>query len=52
MSPKSIVALWFQKNAETGTMVSVIKGDLSIFDFSARDGIDLRWDGAHFVEPK
>jgi hypothetical protein len=49
LTPKAIVALWFQANGETGTMVSVNKGDLSTFDFSGQDKVELKWNGAHFV---
>lgn len=50
MTPKASVALWFQKDAETGTMVSVNVSDVSEFKFSNRDSIELYWDGKHFVE--
>ncbi|SPJ70605.1 uncharacterized protein FTOL_00333 [Fusarium torulosum] len=50
MTPKSVVALWFQKDAETGTMTSVNKSDVSIFDFANRSSINLKWDNCHFIE--
>nr|RBQ96888.1 hypothetical protein FVER53263_04437 [Fusarium verticillioides] len=49
MTPKSTVALWFQQNVETGTMVAVVKDQLSTFDFSDKSSLDLIWNGSQFV---
>ncbi|CCT66572.1 uncharacterized protein FFUJ_03611 [Fusarium fujikuroi IMI 58289] len=50
MTPSSVVALWFQRNAQVGTMVSLMKADISIFDLSSRSSVNLKWNGDHFVE--
>ncbi|RKL46665.1 hypothetical protein BFJ70_g3150 [Fusarium oxysporum] len=50
MSPSSVAALWFQNYAEARTMVSVIKSDLSMFGSSSQSSLQLRWQGAYFVE--
>ncbi|RGP64260.1 hypothetical protein FSPOR_8080 [Fusarium sporotrichioides] len=49
MTPKATVALWFQQNVETGTMVSVVKDELSTFDFSDKSSLQLMWNGSQFV---
>ncbi|KAG9500795.1 hypothetical protein J7337_006475 [Fusarium musae] len=49
MTPQSTVALWFQQNVETGTMVAVVKDELSTFDFSDKSSLDLIWNGSQFV---
>lgn len=49
LTNKMIVALWIQADAETGTMVSVNKGDLSTFDLSSHDTLNLKLKGSHFV---
>lgn len=49
LTPKLRVALWFQANAETGAMVSLNKADLSTFDFSGRNQVNLKCNGGQFV---
>ncbi|KAF5587508.1 hypothetical protein FPANT_6853 [Fusarium pseudoanthophilum] len=49
MTPKSTVALWFQQNVETGTMVFVNTDELSTFDFHDKSSLDLTWNGSQFV---
>ncbi|KAI1177745.1 hypothetical protein F4777DRAFT_596385 [Nemania sp. FL0916] len=50
MAPRSTVALWFEKNAETGTMVSKNRSDISAFDFANTSGMNLVWNGSHFEQ--
>ncbi|KAJ4007450.1 hypothetical protein NW766_010136 [Fusarium irregulare] len=49
LTPKLRVALWLQANAETGAMVSLNRADLSTFDFSGRNQVDLKCNDGQFV---
>ena len=49
LTPKLRVALWFQANADTGAMVSINQADLSIFDFSGRNQVNLKCNDGQFV---
>jgi len=49
LTDKTIVALWIQGNAETGTMVSVDNGDMSTFDLSDRIMTNVECNGGQFV---
>ncbi|RFN48926.1 hypothetical protein FIE12Z_6773 [Fusarium flagelliforme] len=48
LTPSETVALWFQTDGETGTMMSV-ESDLSTFDLSCQHELKLKWNGEDFV---
>ncbi|OAA34537.1 hypothetical protein NOR_08403 [Metarhizium rileyi] len=49
LTPKLFVALWFQKNATTKTMISLSSSQISEFNFTGRSSLNAHWDGARFV---
>lgn len=49
MTPKNTVALWFEKDTETGTMISKSLGEYSSFDMTGRTTLALTYDGSVFV---
>ncbi|KAI0503265.1 hypothetical protein F5B22DRAFT_662200 [Xylaria bambusicola] len=50
MSPKANVSLWFEKNVDTGTMVSKNSGNASVFDFRGVSSKTVHYDSGRFVE--
>lgn len=49
LTPKLTVALWMQKDAETGTMISINKGMVAEFDMGNTDSANLVWNGSRFI---
>jgi hypothetical protein len=50
LTPKLTVALWMEKDAETGTMISINKGQVADFDMGNTDSIEVKWNNGKFVE--
>ena len=46
---REFVALWLQRNAETGNMVSADNEEMSPIDVSGRTAVNVTCDGGHFV---
>lgn len=49
LTPRLFVALWFQKNATTKTMISLNSSSVSEFDFTGRNSLKAKWDGSRIV---
>jgi hypothetical protein len=49
LTPKLKVALWFQKDAETGTMFSKNSTKVTEIDFTNQSTWDGKWNGSTFV---
>jgi hypothetical protein len=39
-----------EKDAETGTMISINKGQVADFDMGNTDSIEVKWNNGKFVE--
>lgn len=49
MTPKFTVALWFEKDAETGTMVSRDSSAVTEIDMANRNSFNGIWTGSKFI---